>query len=54
MTKTEQLIAMIENYGQVLEDNETIDEVIIHVSEKIYEANEATVNKGWSYLEDDM
>lgn len=54
MTKTEQLISMIENYGDVLEGNETIDEIILYVSEKIYEANESTVNKGWAYLEDDM
>ncbi|APC44306.1 hypothetical protein [Pseudoalteromonas phage PH357] len=54
MTKTEQLISMIENYEDVLEENGTIDEIILYVSEKIYEANESTANKGWSYLEDDM
>lgn len=54
MNKTEQLISMLENYGYVLEEANTIDEVILYVSEKIYEANESTVNKGWSYLEDNM
>lgn len=53
MTKTEQLIAMIENYGQVLEDNETIDEVILYVSEKITEADKVTCNKGYGYYIDD-
>lgn len=52
MTKQEQLISMIDNYGQVLEDDNTIDEIIMFVSNKIYEANENTCNKGYFYEDD--
>lgn len=39
MTKTEQLISMIENYEYVLEHSSVVDELIIYTSKKISEAN---------------
>jgi len=53
MTKTEQLILMIENYEDVLEHSSVVDELIIYTSNKISEANKECVNKGWNYAEDD-
>lgn len=54
MTKTEQLILMIENYEDVLEHSGVVDELIIYTSKKISEANKECVNKGWNYAEDDF
>ena len=39
MTKTEQLISIIENYEYVLEHSSVVDELIIYTSKKISEAN---------------
>lgn len=47
MTRTEQLISMIENYEYQLEETNVVDELIILVSEKISEAS-----KGSSFKED--
>lgn len=52
MNKQEQLISMIENYGQVLEDDNTTDEIIMFFSNKIHAANENTCNKGYFYEDD--
>ena len=43
--KTEQLISM-------LEQADTIDEVILYVAEKITEANKVTCNRGYGYYVD--
>lgn len=51
-TKTEQLISMLENYGDVLDQTDNIDDVILYVSEKITEANGVTCNKGYGYYID--
>lgn len=53
MNKTEQLISMLQNYEECLEEANTIDEIILFVSEKITEANEVTGNKGYGYYLDD-
>ena len=50
--KIEQLKNMINNYGGVLEEVGELENIIKIVSEKIYEANKITVNKGWNYIED--
>ena len=50
--KTEQLISMLENYGYILEQADTIDEVILYVAEKISEANKVTCNRGYGYYVD--
>lgn len=50
--KVEQLLDMIDNYADVLEEVGELDNIIKIVSEKIYEANKITVNKGWNYIED--
>lgn len=51
-TKTEQLLSILENYGDILEEADTIDEIILYVSEKISEANKVTCNKGYGYYID--
>lgn len=47
MTRTEQLISMIEDYKYQLEETDVLDELIILVSQKISEAS-----KGSSFKED--
>ena len=39
--KIEQLKDMIDNYGVVLEEQDLLEDVIIYVSGKIYEANKS-------------
>ena len=53
MNKTEQLLSILENYGDILEEADTIDEIILYVSEKISEANKVTYDKGYNYIDDD-
>ena len=53
MNKVEQLISMLENYEDVLEHSDAIDDMILYVSSKISEANKECINKGWNYVEDD-
>ncbi len=50
--RVEQLKDMINNYGDVLEEVGELENIIKIVSEKIYESNKTTVNKGWNYTED--
>lgn len=52
MNKTEQLISMLENYGDILEEADSIDEIILYVSKKMTEANEVTCNRGYGYYID--
>ena len=51
--KIEQLKDMIDNYGCVLEDEGFMDEVIIYVSGKIYEANKSRGYGGYNFDLDD-
>ena len=51
--KTQQLSDMIDNYGIVLEEEGIIDEVIIYVSGKIYEANKLRGYAGYNFNLDD-
>ena len=51
--KIEQLKDMIDNYGRVLEDEGFMEEVIIYVSGKIYEANKARGYGGYNFDLDD-
>lgn len=44
--RVEQLLGMINNYGDVLDEVGELENIIKIVSEKIYEANKTTVNKG--------
>ncbi len=51
--KIEQLKDMIDNYGVVLEEEGIIDDVIIYVSGKIYEANRSIGYAGYNFNLDD-
>lgn len=47
--KIEQLKDMIDNYGVVLEGQELLEDVIIYVSGKIYEANKSQGYAGYNF-----
>lgn len=51
--KTQQLLDMIDNYGIILEEEGIIDEIIIYVSGKIYEANKLSGYVGYNFNLDD-